>query len=58
LFVQEVDYLEKAQEAWDKAWEILHIDDGWKKDAGSSLETGIVYSRHLKHIGKLFKLEV
>jgi len=56
--VQEIDYVQKAELAWDQAWQILHTEDGWRKESGSSIESGIVYSRYFKHIGKLFKLEV
>ncbi|KAK2139073.1 hypothetical protein LSH36_2059g00000 [Paralvinella palmiformis] len=55
--VQEIDYVQKAELAWDQAWQILHTEDGWRKESGSSIESGIVYSRYFKHIGKLFKLE-
>ena len=56
--LQEQEYALKAEEAWQKVVDIYEDCDGWKIDRGSSLDEGIVSSKHYSGIGKMYKLEV
>lgn len=38
--------------------EMYRTEDGWKHETGISLQDGIVSSRQVKNIGKVFRLEV
>ena len=51
-------YLRLVEEASTALWDILHMD-GWKAEAGKSLETGTVHSLYIKKYGrKVFRLQV
>ena len=56
--MQQDEFLAIADHTWDRAWEILHDDDGWKLEKGSDLQTGLVHSKHYPETGKCFKLQV
>ena len=56
--LQEQDYIEKSREAFEKTWEIINTNEGWKLEQGRDLHEGQVYTRTFPKTGKLFKLEV
>lgn len=55
------EYFVKAAEAWGKAWELVHMEKGWKTETkvkdGQSNGNGIVYSTTIPDDGKVFRLE-
>ena len=55
---QNIAYHMQAEQTWNIAWEVLHDNDNWHLETGSSVESGRVYSKTYKDIGRVFKLQV
>ena len=52
------EYMEIAEYAWKRTWEILHDTDDWRHDKGTDLNTGAVHSKHFPGEGRCFKQQV
>ena len=51
-------FVERADVAWNLAWEILTTEEGWKKREGNNLEDGLVYTKRYQQLDVVYKLEV
>ena len=58
VLLQNNEYVKIGEAAWDRSWEILHDQDGWKLHKGSDLDTGTVHSKKFENEGNCFKLQV
>nr|WEY07736.1 sex hormone synthesis StAR3 [Sinohyriopsis cumingii] len=55
---KEGDLLKLVHEAWDAAWELFTVRDGWKLEGGKNVHEGIVQSTYIKKYGrKVFRLQ-
>ena len=43
--LQEKELIELVDKAWDEAWEIIHLEDGWKEEKKNEENGDVVYSR-------------
>ena len=57
IILQRDYYRDIRNGVWDITWQIVH-SDGWKLCSGKDCETGVVFSKHYKEYGKIFRLEV
>ncbi|XP_035825872.1 uncharacterized protein LOC101862583 [Aplysia californica] len=53
----ENDYVRLARHSWEVLWTyITSPESDWKSESGSSIEAGVVHSKKVKGVGKVFRL--
>ena len=57
--LQDNDYVRLARHSAEVLWAYLHSPEAeWKLEKGSSVEEGLVHSKKVQGVGKVFRLKV
>lgn len=59
LAIQDNDYIKVARHSWDVLWVYVNTPEtDWKLESDSVEANGVIHSRRIKGIGKVYRLKV